>query len=115
MAIGNNLSEALENIVSQEATNIDTYTTDDLNGIIQSIIKANKNLSASMESKDLEVMGRDIKSLQELINKLEVEKAKEDELKQKETENTQDLSGDNVSQSNETVKTELDNNNLENE
>ena len=76
MAIGNNLKEALENIVSQEATSIDTYTTDNVDDLIQSIIKANKNLNNSMNSKDWDIIGSDIKALQELINKLEAEKKK---------------------------------------
>jgi hypothetical protein len=48
-------------------------TTEDLEGIIQSIIKANKNLGTSMKSSDWELIGTDIKSLQELINLLEKE------------------------------------------
>ena len=81
VAIGNNLKEALENIVSQEATSIDTNTTDDIDGTIQSIIKANKNLTNSMNSKNWEIIGSDIKTLQELIDKLEMQKKKEDEKK----------------------------------
>ncbi len=71
VAIGDNLEKAIENIVSQYATSIDTYTTEDIDGIIQSVIKANKNLSQSMESNDWELMGTDIKKLQELIDLLE--------------------------------------------
>lgn len=81
MAIGKNIEEALENLVSQEATNIDTNTTEDLDGIIESIIKANNNLSNSMNSKNWEIIGSDIKTLQELIDKLEVENKKEDKQK----------------------------------
>ena len=79
VALGNNLDEALENIVSQEATSIDTNTTEDLDGIIESIIKANKNLTNSMNSKNWEIIGSDIKTLQELIDILEVQKKKDDE------------------------------------
>ena len=79
MAIGNNIDEALENLVSQEASNIDTNTTEDLNGIIESIIKANKNLSNSMNSRNWEIIGSDINYLQDLINKLEVEHKKDKE------------------------------------
>ena len=79
VAIGDNLEEALENIVSQEATSIDTYTTEDIDDLIQSIIKANKNLTNSMSSKNWELIGSDIKTLQELIDTLEEEKKKEDE------------------------------------
>ena len=74
VAIGNNLAEALENIVSQEATSIDTNTTEDLDGTIEAIIKANKNLTNSMNSKNWELIGSDIKTLQELIDKLEKQK-----------------------------------------
>ena len=75
VAIGNNLLEAIENISSRDATSIDTYTTEDIDGLIQSIIKANNNLTESMESKDLELIGSDIKKLQEFINMLEKEKS----------------------------------------
>ena len=88
VAIGNNLEEALENIVSQEATSIDTNTTEDLEGTIEAIIKANKNLSNSMNSKNWEIIGSDIKALQELIEKLEVQKKKDDEQKKTNTTNT---------------------------
>ena len=79
VAIGNNLAEALQNIVSQDATSIDINTTEDLDGIIESIIKANKNLTNSMNSKNWEIIGSDIKTLQELIDKLEVQKKKDEE------------------------------------
>ena len=88
VAIGNNLEEALENIVSQEATSIDTNTTEDIDGTIEAIIKANKNLTNSMNSKNWEIIGSDIKSLQELIDKLEVQKKKDDEQKKTNTINT---------------------------
>ena len=98
VAIGNNLKEALENIVSQEATSIDTNTTDDIDGTIQSIIKANKNLTNSMNSKNWEIIGSDIKTLQELIDKLEMQKKKEDEKKNiniNSVNNTTSLTGNN--------------------
>ena len=88
VAIGDNLEEALENIVSQEATSIDTNTTEDIDGTIEAIIKANKNLTNSMNSKNWEIIGSDIKSLQELIDKLEVQKKKDDEQKKTNTINT---------------------------
>ena len=84
VAIGNTLAEAIENIISREAKSIDTYTTEDLDGIIQSLIKANKNLNNSMNSKDLELIGSDIKKIQELITLLEKEHEKQ---KMKEKEN----------------------------
>ena len=77
VAIGDNLKQALENLASQYATSIETYTTEDINGLIQSIIKSNNNLTTSMESSDWELIGTDIKRLQELINSLEEQVEKE--------------------------------------
>ena len=82
VAIGNNLEEALNNLLSKEASNIEVENTDDLDGLIDSIIKANKNLSESTENNDWELMGSDIKRLQSLIDSLEEEKAKEDKKKE---------------------------------
>ena len=51
MAIGDNLKEALASLLSQDALNIEINRTDDIEGLIQSIIQANKNLSESTTSK----------------------------------------------------------------
>lgn len=51
------------------------------NGLIEAIIKANKNLTDSNIHNDWEMMGKDIKRLQELINSLEVVKQEEDKKK----------------------------------
>ena len=44
VAIGNNLTEALRNLGSQSAINIEVSNTDDINSIIDEIIKANNNV-----------------------------------------------------------------------
>ena len=71
VAIGDNFKQALENLASQYATSIETITTEDVGGIIQSIIKSNNNLSDSLKSNNWELIGSDIKKLQELIEMLE--------------------------------------------
>ena len=86
VAIGDSLSEALNNLLSKEASNIEVENTDDVDGLIDAIVKANKNLSESTNNKDWELMGSDIKKLQSLIHSLEIEKAKEDK-KKAETKN----------------------------
>ena len=96
VATGNNLEEALENIVSQDATSIDTYTTDNIDDLIQSIIKANKNLNNSMNSGDWDIIGSDIKALQELIDTLEIEKKKEDEKNNKTITNNTTIDTNNT-------------------
>lgn len=83
VAIGDNLKEALTKLVSQYAVDIEVENTDTIDDLIDTIIKANNNLTTSNESNDWEMTGKDIKKLQELINKLEllVEKQKEEEAK----------------------------------
>ena len=82
VAIGDNLEEALNNLLSKEASNIELENTDDIDGLIDAIVKANKNLTESTENNDWELMGSDIKKIQSLIDSLEKEKAKEDKKKQ---------------------------------
>ena len=69
-AIGNNLQEAVENLISKSAIKIELNSTDDIDGLINSIIKANDNLSESLESNNWELMGSDIQKLQSLIQTL---------------------------------------------
>ena len=83
VAIGDNLDMAVKNLLSKEASSIEVENTDDIDGLIDAIVKANKNLSESTNNKDWELMGSDIKKLQSLIDSLEAEKAKEDKKKQK--------------------------------
>ena len=83
MAIGDTLSEALKKLVSQYAVDIEIENTDNVEDLIKAIIKANGNLKESTSNGDLEMVGKDVKKLQELIDKLD--KVVED--KKKESEN----------------------------
>lgn len=78
VAIGDNLTKALENLLSKYAVDIEVENTDDVEGLIEAIIKANKNLTQSNENNDWKMMGKDIKKVQELIDSLEKVKEKED-------------------------------------
>lgn len=71
VAIGNNLKQALSNLVSTYAVNIEVENTDSVEDLLNAIIKANNNLTNSNNSDNWEMIGKDIKKLQELINKLE--------------------------------------------
>ena len=84
VAIGNNLQEAMQSLISKSATKIDLNSTDDIEGLIDSIIKANDNLSESLESNNWELMGTDIQKLQSLIQTL---KKKTNEEKKSEDNN----------------------------
>jgi len=96
VAMGEDLKSALENLLSKEASNIEVESTDDVDGLIDAIIKANKNLSESTSNNDWELMGSDIKKLQSLIDLLEVEKDKEDREKEEETEDLQEITDENI-------------------
>ena len=84
VAIGDTLNSALKNLVSQSAVNLEIDNTDNIDGIIDAIIKANDNLTDSNTRNDWEMMGEDIKKLQDLINLLD--KMRENNSKKK-TEN----------------------------
>lgn len=77
VAIGNDFQEALSNLLSKEATDIEIENTDDIKGLIDAIIKANLNLNESINNNDWELMGADIKKLQQLIDSLEEMRKKE--------------------------------------
>ena len=82
VAIGDNLKQALTKLVSQNAVNIQIENTDTIEDLINTIIKANNNLTKSNDSNNWEMMGKDVQKLQELIEKLE-KLVEEDKVKNK--------------------------------
>ena len=85
VAIGDTLTGALQNLLSQYAVDIEVENTEDIDGLIDAIIKANDNLTESNNGNDWELMGSDLNRLQELINSLKELKEEEDK-KQEELE-----------------------------
>lgn len=88
IAIGDTLKQALTNLVSKEAVDIEIENTDTIEDLINTIINANNNLTTSNESNNWEMMGKDVNKLQELINKLEKlvkENKAKNEIENKET------------------------------
>lgn len=90
MAIGDDLKSALSNLLSQ-AFNIEVEDPENEEALLQSIIKANKNLKESTSNQDYEMMGKDIKQLQRLIDKLEQLQNNGSKDKDKENNNTINL------------------------
>ena len=86
VAIGNNVEEAVQNLLSQEAINIEVVG-EDKDEIIKQIINANKNLEESNKNNDWEMIGKDMAKLQELIDKLEIMVEQETKKKDKEIKN----------------------------
>ena len=83
VAIGNNLSEAIENLFTDYAVDFEFVDTEDINNLIDAIIRANNNLEQSMNSNDLEMMGKDLSKLESLIKQLEATRKKELEEEEK--------------------------------
>ena len=71
VAIGDTLDDAINNLLSQSAVDIEVTNTEDVDGLIKAIIDANNNLTESNQRNDWEMMGSDIKELQTLIKSLE--------------------------------------------
>ena len=80
VAIGDTLNEAITNLLSQSAVNIEITNTEDVKGVIDAIINANTNLKESNDRNDWEMMGSDLNELQSLIDSLE-EMVEEDKTK----------------------------------
>ncbi len=105
VAMGNNMNQALQNLLSQYAVDIEIENTDDIDGLIESIIKANNNLTQSNENGNWEMMGKDIEKLQTLINSLEVLKEKEDKKQQEYINQNTSSEADNLSNTTNIVNT----------
>lgn len=91
VAIGDTLTKALENLLSTHAVDIEVENTEDIEGLIEAIIKANKNLTESNNNNDWEMMGQDIQKLQDLITSLETLKEEEDKKKEEVEEITNQI------------------------
>ena len=97
VAIGDAIEEAISNLLSQSAVNIEINNTEDIDGMIQSIIDANKNLTESTNRNDWEMIGSDLTQLQQLINSLEeMIKKQEENDKNNEQTNTEKTIIENV-------------------
>ena len=91
VAIGNTLDEALSNLLSKDAVDIEVENTDDIEGVIEAIIRANQNLTESNNNNDWEMMGTDIQKLQSLIEQLQKLKEEEDKKIEENKENASDV------------------------
>ena len=76
LAIGDNLTKAIRNLLSPTSSvSVEVEDNGTIDGLIQSIIKANNNLTESNDSNNWEQIGRDIEALQTLIKQLETTRA----------------------------------------
>ena len=92
VAIGDSFNEAIANLISQNAVDIEIENTDDINELLEQIIKANNNLSTSTITGDWEQIGKDTQKLQELVSRLEeLKKEIEEKTNSVETQENEDL------------------------
>ena len=70
IAIGNTLGEALANLLSKSAGNINITNTDSIEGLVKEIIKANDNVKNSSKNYDWKLFGEDMQTLTNLIDQL---------------------------------------------
>lgn len=126
VAIGNNLTEALANLFTDYAVDFEFVDTEDIDALVDAIIRANNNFEESMNAKDLEMIGKDLNKLKTLIKQLEnvrtKELEKEEELEKEQNsetpvedlinrvENILDVGDDNTN----TEKTNTENTRIEN-
>ena len=71
IAIGNNLKEAISKLLSKSAGNINITDTDNIDDLVNEIIKANNNIKNSSSNSDWKLFGEDMQTLTSLIEQLE--------------------------------------------
>lgn len=95
VAIGNTLEDALNNLLSKYAVDITVKESENVDELIKSIIKTNKNIKSSSQSGDWKLFGDDMNQLTDLIDQLE--KVVDEEEKNKNDESTNKIENkDNV-------------------
>ena len=88
VAIGDTLQESLTNLFNEDySVDLEFLDVENIEALIDSVIKANTNLNESLNAKDFEMIGKDITSLQNLIKQLEVARNKEIEKAKEEQKN----------------------------
>ena len=90
VAIGDDLEEAITNLLSENNSfEIEYVDMENIEEVIDSIIEANNNLQDSMDAQDLEMVGKDLETLQTLLEQLEILRNQELE-EQTETDNEEE-------------------------
>ena len=84
VAIGDDLKSAINNLLSENnSVQLEYVDMEDIEQVIDSVIEANQNLKESLQLKDLELVGKDLATLETLLDQLEVLRKQEIEKKNK--------------------------------
>ena len=98
VAIGNTLEAALVNLFSDaNSVDLEFINTDNIEALIDSVIRANQNLNESLNANDFEMIGKDITRLQSMINQLQTVRERDLEIKREQQEETDESNDDTVS------------------
>ena len=69
---------AIENLLSEKnSVELEYVDMEDINQVIDSVIEANGNLKESINSGDLEMIGKDLSNLETLLDQLEILRTQE--------------------------------------
>lgn len=114
LAIGNNLQEAISNLFTDYAVDLEIVDMQDMNSVIDAIIKSNNNLSESLQTNNFEMIGKDLSELENLIRRLEelrnAQLLKED----KENKEEEIVDEDESSKQTNSVQNDISANNINN-
>lgn len=109
LAIGDNLNDAISNLFTDYAVDLEIIDMQDMESVIDAIIRSNGNLEESLSSNDFEMIGKDLSELESLIKRLEelrnaqIEKENKEEItneSSKQIDNIQDdISTNNIDNS----------------
>lgn len=98
LAIGNDLNDAISNLFTDYAVDLEIVDMQDINSVIDALVKSNENLNESLNLNDFEMIGKDLNELENLINRLaELRKNQlEKEENKKEENDNEDESSEQV-------------------
>lgn len=97
IAIGEDLTKAIKNLLSPTGSvSVEVEDNSTIEGLIESIIKANNNLTESNDSNNWEQIGRDIEALQRLVKQLETARENEKENEGSEVQGNNTIDVNNV-------------------
>lgn len=97
VAIGDNLTEAINNLLSQSAVDIDVVDSDNIEDLAREIVKANDNVKSSSSSQNWKLYGEDMQKLSDLISQMDnsiKQKDKEEEKAKKENPDNNTISNE---------------------
>lgn len=106
VAIGDDLNSAISNLFNDDyAVDLEIVDSENIEALIDSVIKANNNLTDSLTSNDFEMIGKDIVSLQNIINQLQITRQNELEKQEKENKEQNGFFGKDTNTTNEIENT----------